>query len=66
MLKARWILPGMGRLKLFYNAISDFAFSFEHFEHVMAKQLFKITRIGQWSYHKGVVVVKAAVGGQHM
>jgi hypothetical protein len=50
----------------FNNHISDFAFSFEHFEHFKAKQLFKITPIGQWAYHKGVVVDKAAVGGQHM
>jgi len=46
--------------------VSDVAFGFEHCEHFMAKQFFKITSIGRWAYHKGVIVVKAAVGGQHM
>lgn len=46
--------------------IIDFAFSFEHFEHFMAKQLFKITSIGRWAYHEGVIVVKAAIGGENM
>ena len=46
--------------------IIDFAFSFEHFEHFMAKQLFKITSIGRWAYHEGVIDVKAAIGGQNM
>jgi hypothetical protein len=32
----------------------------------MAKQLFKITSIGRWAYHEGVIVVKAAIGGENM
>ena len=51
---------------VFNHHIIDFVFGFEHFEHFIAKQLFKITRIGRRAYHKGLVVVKTAVGGQHM
>jgi len=32
----------------------------------MAKQLLKLTGIRRRAYHKGVIVAKAAVGGQHM
>jgi hypothetical protein len=46
--------------------IRDFTFSFEHFEHFLAKQLFKLTGIRRWTDHKGGIVVKAAIGGQHM
>ena len=46
--------------------ISDFAFGFEHFEHFMAKQIFKLNGIGRWAYHEGGIVVKAAIGGQNM
>jgi hypothetical protein len=53
---------------VFNNANSDFAYSFEHFEDFMAKQLFKITRIGWWAYHEGVIAVKVRhrrIGGQN-
>jgi hypothetical protein len=35
---------------VFNNATSDFAFSFEHFEDFMAKQLFKI--LSTWGHGK--------------
>jgi hypothetical protein len=38
----------------------------EHFEHFIAKQLFKLIGIRQWANHEGDIVVKAAIGGQHM
>jgi hypothetical protein len=51
---------------VFNNAIGDFAFSFEHVEHFIAKQLFKPNGIRRRVYHEGGIVVKAAIGGQNM
>ena len=46
---------------IFDDDISDFAFGVEHFEHFIAKQLFKLTGIRWWVYHQGGIVVKAAI-----
>jgi hypothetical protein len=51
---------------VFNNTISDFAFSFEHLKHFIAKQLFKLTSIRRWAYHEGGIVVKAAICGENM
>jgi len=42
------------------------AFGFEHFEHFIAKQLFKLNRIRRWADHECVIVVEAAIGGENM
>jgi hypothetical protein len=52
--------------QIFDDDISDFAFGFEYFEHLIAKQLFKITGIRRWADHECVIVVKAAIGGENM
>jgi hypothetical protein len=44
----------------------DFSFRFQHFKNFMAKQLFKRTGIRRWAYPEGGIVVKSAIGGQHV
>ena len=51
---------------VFNNAIGDFAFSFEHVEHFIAKQLFKPNGIRWGAYHEGGIIVKATISSQHM
>ena len=51
---------------VFDHHIIDFAFSFEHFENFIAEQLFKLNGIRWWAYHDGVIVVKAAIGGENI
>ena len=49
-----------------YNNISDLTFGFEHFEHFIAKQLFKLTCIRRCADHEGIIVVEASIGGENM
>jgi hypothetical protein len=51
---------------IFDDELIDCSFRFKHFEHFMAKQIFKLNGIGRWAYHEGGLVVKAAIGGQGM
>ena len=44
----------------------DRRFFLYHFEDFIAKQLFKLTGIRRWADPEGGMVVKAAIGGQHM
>ncbi len=51
---------------LHYDDIRNFAFGFEHFEHFIAEQLFKLNGIRWRAYHEGVIIVKAAIGAENM
>jgi len=51
---------------VFDHRVIYFALFLEHFEHFIAKQLFKIGGFGGRADHESAIAVKAPVGGQNV